>query len=125
QKLHVQVTFLQIHVVQTGNFNFTTSTWFNLCSLFTNTSWVEVKTRYSVVTLRMCWLFFNRNCLAILIKINHTKTFWIVNVIAKDGCLAFLCISSCILKQLSKSIAVKDIVAQNHGTRFTINEVFT
>ena len=86
QQFHIQSTIFQINAVQISDFEFAARRRFQVFSKFDHTVIIEVQTSHAVVTLRMFWLFLNRNGLTVLVKLNNTESLRIVHIVAKHGC---------------------------------------
>ena len=62
---------------------------------------IEVQAYHCIVALRMLWLLFNAQAIALLIKLSNSISFRITYTIAKNGCLVvLLSICHCLMQHL-------------------------
>ena len=84
---------------------------------------IKIQARNSVIRLRLCRFFFNRNGFALFIEFNDAEPFRIIDIIAKYR--SPFRISCSLLQMTGQPSTVENIIAQNHSTRFPGNEFFT
>ena len=126
KQFYIQISLLQINPVQIGNLQLSTCRRLQLLRILYNMIIIEVKTGYTIITLRLCRLLFNRNCLSILIKLYNTKTLRIIYIITKYGSsFSALCILHSRFQALLQTMSSKNIIAQYHCHRIITNEIRT
>ena len=65
---------------------------------------------------RLCRFFLDGNGFSVLIKIDHSETLRIVDVITKNGCLSLLCILCGVAQNFSESVSIENVIPEYHGT---------
>ena len=121
-EFHREITTLQIYLVNICDFKLSTRTWFDVFSNFDHIIVIEVKSCHRKVRLRMFWFFFDRDGIHLIIELNHTKTFWVFDLVSKDSRPFFFCF--CPLQHCCQAIPMENIVPKNKGYMIVTDKVF-
>ena len=123
EKFYIQIAFLQINTVQVGNLQLSSGTWLQVLRILYDLIIIEVQPRYTIIALRMLWLLFNRNGLAILIKLYDTESLRIIYIVSKYGStLTRLCILHCCCQTFLHTVSCENIISQYHRNGIITNE---
>src|SRR5574344_2970093 len=85
--------------------------------------WIKIQSDNRIIRLGTLWLFFQGYTVAVLIKFSNAVSFRVRNPIAEHCC--FFLILSCfhsILKHLSKTLPVENIIPKDQTNRIIANE---
>ena len=91
QQFNLQVTPIQIHLVQRGNLKLPARGGFNFLRHCHHIGVIKIESGHRPVRFRLQRLLFNRQRFKVLIKLHHTETFRIENLVAEyrsSGCFA-------------------------------------
>ena len=112
-------------LVYGGNFQLASSAWLDMLSYLYHAVRVEVETYHCVVTLRLCWLLFDAQAVAVLVEFCHAITLRVVYVVTEYAGVAFLCSFHALLEQTGEACSVEDVVAQYKAYIVIANELFS
>ena len=72
----------------------------------------------------MLGLLFDGHSIKVIIKLNHAKTLRVVHVVTEYGCAALsLCFFDRAAQVATKTVPIKDIIAQYQRTRVACNRL--
>ncbi len=120
EPMHAQLAATQILDVHIGDFQFAARRRFQIPGDGHDLVVINVKTGNGVVALGLPGLFFDRNCLAMGIKLHHAIAFRIIDVVTEDHRAAFEIRESCV-----KSIrSIEHIITEDQCDGVLANERF-
>ena len=67
-------------------------------------------------------LFLHGQHAAVLVKLHDAEAFGVVDIVAEDGGQAVSGVGHGLAQHAGKTVAVEDVVAQDHGARLTGDE---
>ena len=124
QQLHIQLALFQVHIVQGSDLQLAAGGGLYLLCHLHHFLVVEVQAGDGVVGLGVCGLFFHAQHLAVLIKLHDAKALGVLHVIAEHGAAPLVFgVGSSGLEDLGKTVAVEDIITQDHGTAVIADEL--
>ena len=124
--LNFQFAIFQKLLINSSDFQFSTSRRLNMFGYINDLIWIEIKAYHSIIALRLLWFLFNGEAVALLIKFSNTITLWITDPITKDGCfLILLSIFDSFSQQACKAATIENIVTQNKASTVVTNKLLT
>src|SRR6056297_318752 len=83
---------------------------------------VKIEPRHRIVRFRLSWFFFNRKNSPLPVKVDYPVPLGVLHVIPEYRCS--LGGVGRPLQALRQGVAVKDVVSQNQGHRFSADKLF-
>ncbi|MCY1417889.1 hypothetical protein D9M71_334340 [compost metagenome] len=121
--LHRQPVLLQVYPVQVGNLQLAPRRRLDIFGNLDHVLVVEVQPGHGIAGLRLGRFFFQADCLALRVELDHAVTLRVLHVVGEHaGALAAV---HGVAQQLLEVMAVIDVVAQHQRRQVVADEVFT
>ena len=126
QKFYVELFVFQVDSVEVGDLVLAAGGGFEVLGVLDDAAVVEIQSGHAVVALGMLGFFLDGNGISVFVKLNNAEALGVIDIVAEDsGALAVFRLLHGGAESLPESVAGKDIVAQDHGGGFSVNELFT
>ncbi|MCY1554932.1 hypothetical protein D9M68_915460 [compost metagenome] len=121
--MDVEVTTLQVGLVDAGDFQLATIRGFYLLGDLDYVVVIEIQASHCIMGLGLEWFFLDGNGTLISIELNNAKTLRILDVVTEHG--GTLADAGGIPQQRTKALAVEDVVTQHQADRIASNELLS
>ena len=119
---YIQISFLEIDLIEICDLKLASRGGLHLFRIFADVLIIEIKSRYSIVRLRMRRFLLDGLGTPFFIKVNDPEALRIVDVVAKDS--GTFCAGGSFFQVLCEACAVEDIIAKDHCAGLAIDEFF-